>query len=329
VLKLRLLTSVLAVGLLCATPSALYAQDKNPKPETTPETTPTKQKSDISKLDPSTVLATVNKQDITLKQLQSVLSLLPEEYKTVDEQILINTMLHQFINEALLVEAATNTKLLEKPEVQLLLEAIRRDSISEIYLDRKLKEIITDDYLLKRYETIKEGYTPVQEVKARHILVEDEAKIKDIAQKLKDGASFEELAKEHSMDGTAQNGGDLGWFTKEDMVESFGTAAFALEKDQVSAPVRTPFGWHLIRLDDKRDREFPPFELLKPQLASEAKSRELQKVIDDLRKEASITIKPGFEKLPEEEAYHDEDDHNHGEESLTPPPLEESEKNDE
>lgn len=323
---------LLSSSILSLSAYTTFAQDKpvnQVEPEQTPDidNTPAAVEAKIKTaidLPPETVLADVNGQTVKLEELRAILDLLPDEYKAIDEQVLINTMLRQFIDETLIVNAAQDEKFLEKPEIKLLLESIQRDSIAEIYLDRKVTEKVTDEYLQTRYNTVKQGYTPVEEINASHILVEDEATIKKVISKLEAGTPFEELAQEYGQDGTSDNGGDLGWFVKEDMVEPFSDAAFKLEKGKISAPVKTAFGWHVIRLDDRRERAFPSFEELKPQLESEAKSKELRQIVENLRATADIKIKSGFDIVPGDQADVQEKEstepeehnsnHNHGKE---------------
>jgi peptidyl-prolyl cis-trans isomerase C len=127
-----------------------------------------------------------------------------------------------------------------------------------------------------------------EEVHARHILVATEGEAKDIEAQLKKGADFAALAKEKSKDPGAAEGGDLGYFTKEQMVPEFAEAAFKLEKGQTSDPVKTQFGWHIIKLEDKRIKPTPTFDQVKGQLQSYVARRAQAELVDKLRKTATI-----------------------------------------
>ncbi len=128
-----------------------------------------------------------------------------------------------------------------------------------------------------------------QEVHARHILVATEEEAKEIEAELKKGADFATLAKEKSKDPSgAANGGDLGYFTKDQMVPEFAEAAFKLDKGQISDPVHTQFGWHIIKVEDKRTKPTPTFEEVKPQLDNYVARRAQEELVDNLRKSAKI-----------------------------------------
>src|SRR5438309_8488785 len=128
------------------------------------------------------------------------------------------------------------------------------------------KAATTDDNMKKVYEDAAKQISGEQEVHARHILVETEDQAKKIEDELKKGADFAKLAKKESKDPGASDGGDLGFFTKEQMVPEFSTVAFALDPGKISDPVKTQFGWHIIKVEEKRTRKAPDFEQVKPQI---------------------------------------------------------------
>ncbi|MCB1543465.1 MAG: peptidylprolyl isomerase, partial [Rhodoblastus sp.] len=150
---------------------------------------------------------------------------------------------------------------------------------------------VNDDAVKARYEEAIKDYEPKEEVHARHILVKTEEEAKDIKAKIDAGASFEEMAKEHSTDGSSQNGGDLDYFTKEMMVEPFGNAAFSMEVGAVSDPVQTQFGWHLIKVEDKRMSAPPPLEDVRDDIARELAQTARRDYITGLREAAKIERK--------------------------------------
>ena len=134
-----------------------------------------------------------------------------------------------------------------------------------------------------------EGFEKVEEIHARHILVPDEAKAKEIIKKLDGGAEFKDLAKESSDGPTAANGGDLGYFAKSEMVPEFAEAAFALQPGTYTKePVKTQFGWHVIKVEEKRQRPEPQFEAVKPQLEAQIRREKLNTMLEQWQKEASI-----------------------------------------
>jgi peptidyl-prolyl cis-trans isomerase C len=127
-----------------------------------------------------------------------------------------------------------------------------------------------------------------QEVRARHILVEKEEDAKAILAELKKGADFAQLAKQKSKDPGASEGGDLGYFTKDQMVPEFATAAFKLEKGQISDPVKTQFGWHIIKVEDKRKRQLPEFDKVKDQIETFVQRKAQVEFVTKLRAEGKI-----------------------------------------
>jgi peptidyl-prolyl cis-trans isomerase C len=140
----------------------------------------------------------------------------------------------------------------------------------------------------KLYDESVKKLTPEKEVRARHILVDSEDKAKEILAKLKAGGDFVALAKENSKDPGAATGGDLGYFTKSQMVPEFAEAAFKLEKGQLSDPVKTQFGWHIIKVEDTRDRPVPAFEAVKEQIGNFLVQKAQTELVMKLRSEAKI-----------------------------------------
>ena len=133
---------------------------------------------------------------------------------------------------------------------------------------------------------------PKLEYSARHILVADEAKAKELIAELDKGASFETLAKENSSDSSAQEGGDLGWFAPNRMVKPFADAVQALEKGKyTTTPVQSQFGWHIIKLEDTRDLAPPPYEMVEQQLVQLVRQNKFQAYLDELMKSAKVEKK--------------------------------------
>jgi peptidyl-prolyl cis-trans isomerase C len=169
----------------------------------------------------------------------------------------------------LLTQAADAKKIADSPEFQQQLEYTRKKLLMAKLLDAEAKAASTETAMRKVYDDATKQMKPEEEVHARHILVESEDEAKAVRDELQKGADFAELAKAKSKDpGAAAEGGDLGFFTKDQMVPEFADAAFKLEKGQLSEPVKSPFGWHIIRVEEKRTRPLPDYEQVKPQLES-------------------------------------------------------------
>jgi peptidyl-prolyl cis-trans isomerase C len=161
--------------------------------------------------------------------------------------------------------------------------------ILEVLLLAEANAAVTDEAMKKVYDEAIKQMANEEEVSARHILVETEDEAKKILADLKKGADFLAIAKEKSKDpGSKENGGDLGFFGKEQMVPEFANAAFKLDKGQLSDPVKSQFGWHIIRVDDKRKKQPPEFDKVKDQIQTFVQRRAQAEMITKLRESAKI-----------------------------------------
>ena len=163
----------------------------------------------------------------------------------------------------------------------------RDKTLMESVLTSVAKAAATEDAEKTVYETVAKQQKPETEVHARHILVPTEAEAKAALARVKGGEDFAKVAGEVSKDPGSQ-GGDLGWFTKDKMVPEFAEAAFKLDKDQISDPVKSEFGWHVIQVLDKREKAFPPFETVKDQVARYVVQKAQSDAIVKLREAAKI-----------------------------------------
>ena len=187
-----------------------------------------------------------------------------------------------------LSQAAEKKKLGDKPDVQRRLAFDRNRVLMEALLQQAGKAAITDAAMKQVYDDAVKQMPAEQEVHARHILVPTEDEAKAIEAELKKGADFATLAKEKSKDPGAADGGDLGYFTKDQMVPEFAEAAFKLDKGQISDPIHTQFGWHIIKVEDKRTKPTPTFDQVKVQLENYVAHRAQAELVDSLRKSAQI-----------------------------------------
>jgi len=194
-----------------------------------------------------------------------------------------------FVSDMLLVaKAAEAKKVADTNEFKQKLAYTRTKLLMESYLQTEAKAAVTDAELHKVYDEAVGQMKSEPEVHARHILVETEDEAKAVLAELKKGADFAELAKSKSKDPGAADGGDLGWFTKDQMVPEFSEVAFKLEKGQLSDPVKSQFGWHVIKVEDKRNRQPPEFDKVKDQLEQFIVRRQQSALITRLRGEGKI-----------------------------------------
>jgi peptidyl-prolyl cis-trans isomerase C len=194
-----------------------------------------------------------------------------------------------FVGDMLLVaKAAEAKKIVDSEDFKHKLAYARTKLLMETYLQSEAKSAVTDAELHKVYDEAIGQMKSEPEVRARHILVETEDEAKAVLAELKKGADFAELAKAKSKDPGSADGGDLGYFTKDQMVPEFSEVAFKLDKGQLSDPVKSQFGWHVIKVEDKRNRQPPEFEKVKDQLETYVVRRQQSALITKLRAEGKI-----------------------------------------
>jgi peptidyl-prolyl cis-trans isomerase C len=174
-----------------------------------------------------------------------------------------------------------------EPEARL--ELVRMSALAELLYKKVVEQATPTDAELKAEYDARIAELPPLEYHARHILVADETKAKDMIAQLGKGASFETLAKENSSDGSSTEGGDLGWFNPQQMVKPFSDAVKQLEVGKyTTAPVKSEFGWHVIKLEETRPTTPPPFDAVKPQLAPMVNQKKFEKHLDELVAKAKV-----------------------------------------
>jgi peptidyl-prolyl cis-trans isomerase C len=194
-----------------------------------------------------------------------------------------------YVTDIILVsQAADAKKLADDPDFQHHLAFLRNKMIMGMQLREAGKGAVSVEAEQKLYEEQVKPMGSEEEVHARHILVDSEDEAKAILEQIKGGADFAELAKEKSKDPGAADGGDLGYFTKDQMVPEFADVAFKMYPGQLSNPVKTQFGWHIIKLEDKRQRPVPELDVIKEQLDTFLIRRAQSEYIGKLRQTAKI-----------------------------------------
>lgn len=236
------------------------------------------------------VVAVVNGTEIHRSKVLESARSLPEAYQQNLDQI-YPALVDRLVSLQLLAEAGRQGNLQEDPEVKALMAVYENEAIRHVYIQRLLAASITDAALQAKYAEYVAANPPQTEVRARHILVATEAEAVAVIAELDAGQKFEDLAKQKSTDPAGPNGGDLGYFVAEEMVKPFADAAFALEKGQhTKEPVQTEFGWHVILVEDKREREPPSFEELKSDLDNQMSQDVIQAKLDELRSGADVKL---------------------------------------
>ncbi|HEU0221629.1 MAG TPA: peptidylprolyl isomerase, partial [Paracoccaceae bacterium] len=280
---LALLTSTALLALAAA--SARAQESPTPPPAETPAETP---QASPAPYDASTVLATVNGTQVTLGFLHLVYLSLPPQYQQLPGETLAPALLEQIINQILLAQAGEKEGFGDRLAVKLAVENTRRDEIAGALVRSIIAANVDDAAIQKNYEEKIAAMPAEQEVNASHILVESEEKAKEIIAQLEGGAEFAELAKQSSDGSSGQNGVLLGWFGRGQMVPPFEEAVFALEPGEISAPVQTQFGWHVIRLNESREKAKPKLEEIRQQIVAELSEAAVRARIETLREGAQI-----------------------------------------
>ncbi|WP_377191959.1 peptidylprolyl isomerase [Ruegeria meonggei] len=237
-----------------------------------------------TKPDASTVVARVNGDEITLGHVIATVATLPPQYQQVEDDVLYDFIIEQLIQQQLLGQEQDNLTKLNA----LALENESRSLRAVQTVNALVGDAVTDDAIQAAYDAQFAEFQGADEYNASHILVESEEEANEIKAQLDDGADFAEMAKEKSTGPSGPNGGELGWFGAGRMVPEFETAVIGLEKDQVSDPVKTQFGWHVIVLNDKRKSEAPALDIVREELAQTLQQEAIQTRIDELTQQAQI-----------------------------------------
>jgi peptidyl-prolyl cis-trans isomerase C len=238
--------------------------------------------------DANPVLAKINgseihKSDVALAEEELGPSLAQMDPATKDENVLAF-----LIDMKIVSKAAEDKKVQDSEDFKKRMAFTRSRLLMDNLLASEGKAATTDEAMKKVYEEASKQITGEQEVHARHILVETEDQAKAVEEELKKGADFAELAKKKSKDPGASDGGDLGFFTKDQMVPEFSAVAFSLEPGKVSDPVKTQFGWHVIKVEEKRNRKAPDFDQVKSQIETYVTRKAQADYVAKLREAAKI-----------------------------------------
>src|SRR6266851_2410421 len=233
--------------------------------------------------------AEIRQSDVTLAEEELAPSLAQMDPATKKDNVL-----SFLIDLRIVAKAAEDKKLENTDDFKKRLAFTRSRLLMDNLLATEGKAATTDDAMKKVYEEASKQITGEQEVHARHILVETEDEAKAVKAELDKGGDFAELAKKKSKDPGASDGGDLGFFTKDQMVPEFSTVAFALEPGKISDPVKSQFGWHIIKVEEKRNRKAPEFEQVKAQIETYVTRKAQADYVAKLRETAKVerTDKP-------------------------------------
>ena len=242
-------------------------------------------------VDPGTVLATVNGQDITVGHLIALQARLPKEYQELEDGALYAGMLDQLIDQTVIAQSLSADPETDTDRIRLMLANERTALLANLALEQVATAPIEEDALKAAYDEAFAEVEPTPEFNASHILVETEEEAKAIIEALEGGADFAETAKEKSTGPSGPRGGELGWFGAGQMVPEFEAAVMSLEPGAVSAPVQTQFGWHVVKLNETREKGAPTLEEVRPQIEDQIRQKRVQEHLGGLR-EAADVVRP-------------------------------------
>ncbi|TRD22644.1 peptidylprolyl isomerase [Palleronia caenipelagi] len=231
-----------------------------------------------------TVLATVNGEAITLGHVIALRERLPQEYQQLDDGVLLDGLTQQLIQQTAL--AATAEGLSKRGE--LVIENERRALVAAEEVQKLAEGIVSEEDVRAAYDEMFSNPVHGHEFNASHILVETEEKAAELIEQLKGGADFAELAKAESTGPSGPSGGELGWFGDGAMVPEFDAAVHVMEVGDISEPVQTQFGWHVIKLNETRDLPPPAFEEVRDEIESDLQVEALEMLLADVVAKATV-----------------------------------------
>ncbi|KDB03543.1 peptidyl-prolyl cis-trans isomerase [Defluviimonas sp. 20V17] len=261
------------------------------KPAATADTSASDTKADSKpaetrKVAADTVVASVNGTDITLGDMIALRSQLPAQYQQLPDEVLFKGILDQLVQQTLLQQSMKG-KLTKRDK--LALANSERAFVASLALRQAEKAAVTPEALKAAYDAKYAHFTPATEYHAAHILVKSEKLAKEIKAKLEKGADFATLAKKYSTDGSAQNGGDLGWFQPDQMVKPFAEAVEKAKVGTIVGPVKTQFGWHVIKVEGSRPTKKPTLAQETPELSQELAKKAVTERLAKLKDGAKVT----------------------------------------
>ena len=240
-----------------------------------------------------TIVATVNGEEITIGHMIIARATLPQPYQQLPDDVLFDAILDQLIQQTALKQQLNG----EVPKyVELSLENESRSLLAADVIEKVMENAATEEEVRAAYEEQYSDGNGGDEFNASHILVESEEDAEEIRAELEEGADFATTARERSTGPSGPNGGELGWFTKGRMVPEFEEAVIALSAGEISAPVQTQFGWHVIKLNERRKSAAPEFAEIRDQLAAQIREEAVEESVRTLTTEAEIE-RPEIEDL--------------------------------
>ncbi len=269
------LRSILTAATLLAAPAA-FAQSSAPA---------------AAPANANPVVAIVNGTKIYMSDIQADAQSAPAQLQQLPPDQLFPLLVNQEVDRKALLAAAHKEGLQNNPDVAKAMQDAANIRLENAFVQEKVAPQVSDAAVKAAYDQQYAGKPGPEQVEARHILVQTQAQAQDIINQLNKGADFAKLAEKYSIDPGAKNGGELGWFSQDEMVPAFATAAFALKPGQYTkTPVQTQFGWHVILCEGKRTAPTPALADVQDQIKQKLANQAVQKVLDDARSQAQIQL---------------------------------------
>ena len=230
------------------------------------------------------VVATVNSQEITLGDVIVAVGKLPKDYDSVDNKYLFSGVLDQLVKQEIMSQRLDPSDL----HTRILLEQEVRSIRAKYAVEAIMRGFPTEEQIQAAYQEISSTKSDTEEYNASHILVPSKDEAQEIIDLLANGADFSTLAKDRSTGPSGPNGGKLGWFGTGQMVPEFEAAVMVLEVGNISRPLQTQFGWHVIKLNNLRKKQVPSFEEIRPQIIQDLNQQRVKEIVSDAVSESRV-----------------------------------------
>jgi peptidyl-prolyl cis-trans isomerase C len=236
------------------------------------------------------VVATVNGYEIKASEVRMAFDDVVGQLPNIPRKLRYPFVVEFLVERHLLAQLANKEGLSETEDYKRRLAAYQAKALRDSYLAQNIGPGVSEAELKLAYDEESKKLSETERLRARHILVASEKEAKDIVAKIKKGGKFEDLAKQYSLDGSKDYGGDLGYFTQPEMVPEFSKAAFALQNGEMSPPVKTDFGWHIIRVEDRKMGQAQPYDQVKGAIRNVLVRKKVQEKLAELRKVAKVEV---------------------------------------
>ena len=237
------------------------------------------------------VVAVVNGHEIKVSEVEMAAEDMLPQLPDIPAKLRYPYIVEYLVERHLLAQAAVKEGVADSEEYKRRLALYQAKALRDAYFAQSIVPTVTDEETRKAYDTESAKVQQTERVRARHILVNTEQEAKQVLDRLNKGEKFEDLAKQYSLDGSKEFGGDLGYFTAPEMVPEFSKAAFALQPGEVSPPVKTDFGWHIIKVEDRKMGGAQPYDQVKDALRNILLRKKTQEKILSLRLQSNVELK--------------------------------------